>query len=314
MKKFFIKSLYLVIPLSLFVWTMENNLGRVKNRYNFKRNCLEEQLDSIQVLVLGSSQVTFGVNPDYFCMKGFNLSNISQTLFYDTRLTMKYVDRMPKLKFVVINISYFTLGSQIYDGIESWRDYYYSQFWDINYPELDKFELKRYSKLFLYTPSTSLSYLLKGFDVNLVGDLRRNGYYWVNTSDNTLSINDSVGLYRVRFHEKHYHDSRFNENVKDLKELIGYLKKRGIVPAIVTPPVLPTYSKFVDVKRYGKNTRAIEQLCTTFDIRYFNYFTDTSFDKTDFTDNDHLNFLGAAKFSSRINRDILRSKPDSIGQ
>jgi hypothetical protein len=314
MKKFFVKSLYLVLPISIFLIFMEYNLGKVLNYYNYKRTCLEQQLDSIEVLVVGSSQPTYGVNPDYFCKKGFNLSNVSQSLFYDTRLTMKYLDRMPKLKYVIINISYFTFGSQLYDGIEAWRDYYYSQFWNIDYPELEQLEVKRYSKIFLYTPATSFSYLMKGFDVNLIGNLKRNGFYSVDIITNNQSINNSIGYDRVKLHDAHYHESRFKDNVKDLEMLVQNLKKRGIIPVIVTPPVLPTYSKFVNAGRVEKNTKAIENVCLKYECRYFNYFTDRNFVPKDFADNDHLNCLGAAKFSKMINQDILRCKADSSGR
>jgi hypothetical protein len=94
MKKFFLKLLCLLVPLLLFFIYLEFNLGKIPNSYSFKRECLEKRLDSIEVLVLGSSQVTYGINPNYFKLKGFNLSNISQSLYYDTRLTLKYVDKI----------------------------------------------------------------------------------------------------------------------------------------------------------------------------------------------------------------------------
>lgn len=305
MKKFLKKSL-LLVPLLLFFLYWEYNLSKISNSYSFKKESLEKRLDSIQVLVLGSSQVTYGVNPDYFKLKGFNLSNISQSLFYDTRLTLKYIDKMRNLKYVIINVSYFSFGFQLIDGIEKWRDYYYSQFWGINFPEIDKYDFKKYSKVFLYTPKIAFSYFQKGFHVNLVGNFASNGYLKIDSANSYHNISDTFGHQRVLCHTKYYKESRFKGNREDLELLVSELKKRNIKPVIVTPPVLPTYYNFADKSILEKNHRAINEICSKYKCDYFNYFTDKRFVKRDFWDNDHLNFIGAEKFSKIINEEILK--------
>ncbi len=306
MSKFLLKLLYLIIPLVLFFIYLEYNLGRIPNSYSFKRECFEKRLDSIQVLVLGSSQVTYGINPDYFSLRSFNLSNISQSLYYDTRLTLKYVDKMPNLKYVIINVSYFSFGFQLADGIEKWRDYYYSQFWNINFTELDKFDLKKYSKVFLYSPPIALSYMKQGFNVNLIGDYMSDGYLKMDTTGNYKNIGDSLGYQRVSFHDKLYRESRFMDNQKDLELLVSELKKRNITPVIVTPPVLSTYFKFVNQEKLKRNHDVINEICLKYQCKYFDYFTDNRFMQRDFHDNDHMNFIGAEKFSRIINEEILK--------
>jgi hypothetical protein len=308
MRKFLLKLVYLIIPLVLFFFYLEYNLGKIPNSYSFKRESLEKRLDSTEVLVLGSSQVTYGINPDYFKLRGFNLSNKSQSLYYDTRLTLKYVDKMPNLKYVMINISYFSFGFQLADGIEKWRDYYYSQFWGINFPELDKYDLKRYSKIFLYTPQVAFSFLKQGFHVNLVGDYMKNGCLKIDTVNNNQNISDRLGCQRVLFHDKYYKESRFKENQKDLELLVSELTKRNITPIIVTPPVLSTYYKFVNKEKLKRNHDVINAICLKYQCNYFDYFTDSRFEQRDFHDNDHMNFVGAEKFSKIINEEILERK------
>jgi hypothetical protein len=305
MRKFFLKLLFFILPLLLFSIYLEFNLGKIQNSYNFKRTNFEKQLGTIEVLVLGSSQVTNGVNPEYFNLKGFNLSNISQSLYYDQKLTLAYVDRMPKLKFVIINVSYFSLGNQLIDGIEAWRDYYYYQFWNINFPELDRYDLRRYSKIFLYTPKAAFSYLKQGFHINLASGFHQNGYLKVDTTNNSINISDSLGYQRVKLHDKYYRESRFNENIKELELLVRELKKRNITPVIVTPPVLSTYYKFANKTKLKRTEEVINAICLKYNCGYFNYFTDNRFVSKDFRDNDHLNFVGAEKFSKIINNEIL---------
>ena len=307
MKKFLIKSCIIIIPIAIFVMYMEINLGKIQNHYNYKRKCFESQLDSIQVLVLGTSQAYFGINPDYFSLKTFNLSEFNQSLYYDNKITLKYLDKMPKLKYVIINISYFSFGQQIIDGIEPWRDYYYSQFWDIDYPTIDKLDAKYYSKIFVYIPSLSLKYLSQGFKVDLELP-NNNGFKMAYTSKNTI-INDSTGKNRVDIHNAYYKGgNKYSEHINELTQLISTLKKRNITPIIITPPVYKTYSKYADINILKNNTISINNICNYYKCYYYNYFTDSRFIKDDFKDDDHLNFIGAEKFSKILNNEVISRK------
>ncbi len=305
MKTFLIKSVLFIFPLIIAFIFLEYKLGTITNSYSFKKAKLEQKLDSIEVLVLGSSQATYGINPDYFDLYGFNLSNISQSLFYDCELTLKYADRMPKLRYVLINISYFSFGYEMTDGIEKWRDFYYSQYWDIEFPELDKLDLRCYSKVFLYTPRSAASYCVNGFDVNLVSEYMANGSLKMDTVDNHVNINDEFGKQRVQFHRKQYKEERIDQNLMYLDHLVKELKRRNIQPILITPPVLSTYSRFADTLLLNKNNELITSLCSKYDTRYVDYFNDPRFVKRDFKDNDHLNFIGAEKFSRIINDELL---------
>ncbi|MBK9249121.1 MAG: hypothetical protein IPM69_13660 [Ignavibacteria bacterium] len=303
MKKLLARSLIFLIPLLVFFIYLEVNLYKIQNSYSYKRQCFEQQLDSIEVLVLGSSQVVYGVNPTFFSLHGYNLSNVSQTLYYDTHLTKRYLNRMPRLKYVIINISYFSFGEQLIDGREAWRDYYYSQYWDMNFPEMEYLDSKRFSKTFLYTPLRSLSYLLDGFQVNLIKNYEPSGYARIETTEHTQS--DSTGYLRVRTHEDCFQERRVEENQRDVEELIRVLQARNITPGIITPPVYATYAKFINSKKMQQNYDRIQSMFSSYNCKYFNYFRDSRFTFDDFCDNDHLNSTGAEKFSRVLNREIL---------
>lgn len=286
---------------------LEVNLGKIQNHYNYKRKCLENQLDSIQVLVLGTSQAYFGINPDYFSLKTFNLSEFNQSLYYDNKITLKYLDMMPKLKYVIINISYFSFGQQLIEGTESWRDYYYSQFWNVDYPTIDKLDARYYSKIFLYIPNVSLKYLTQGFHVDL-GLPKFNGYCWADTCNSTV-INDSTGKIRVKIHNAYYKGrDRYSEHINEINQLISSLKKRNITPILITPPVYKSYYENADKNIINKNTTTIRNICTKLNCNYYNYFTDSRFIKVDFKDDDHLDFLGAEKLSKILNKEVLSKK------
>jgi hypothetical protein len=306
MKKFLVKAVWFSTPLLLFLAYMEFKLGGVQNNYNFKKTCLENRLDSVEVLILGSSQAMYGINPEFFSTKAFNLSNASQSLYYDTRLALRYYERMPSLTHVIITVSYFSFDYQVIDGPEEWRDFYYSQFWNIKYPEVSNYDIRNYSRIALYRPDSSFLYLLQGFDVSLVR-CSPNGDLEMDTADNYLNISDSLGYERVRLHTTYSRKKHFNDNVSDLEFLVAQLKKRKIKPVIVTPPVFSTYYKFVDNAKVKENQEAISMICLKYNLEHHDYFKDSRFVQEDFFDNDHLNFVGAEKFSRILDKEIVMS-------
>jgi len=249
-----------------------------------------------------------GINPEFFRKKTFNLSNISQSLYYDIQLTMKYIDKMPELKHVIISTSYFSLGMNLNDGIESWRAYYYSQYWDINAPDLDKFNIKNYSKIFLYTTDSSLVFLRNGFKTNLTEGLMQNGYYSVDTSGHKKFLTDDFGHYRADFHNRFFKFNRVAENVKGLELFLSELKKRNIKFVIISIPVNNYYKKYVDSTLLMKNNDLLTNICMKHQCDYLDFFDDKRFSQDDFYDNDHLNFIGAEKFSRILNDEMMRLK------
>ena len=286
MKKFILKVLLYLFSLGIVFLLMEYRIGKVPNTYSYKRQCLEQQLDSIQVLVLGSSRSLYGIDPAYFTLHGFNLGNVSQSIYYDTHLTLKYLDQMPKLKYVLINLSYTSLGASLGDGIEAWREYY--------------------SKTYLYPINLLPGLLVKGSKAGLINGMNRNGYSILDTTKNYMSISDSLGKERVVFNEKNYKAYHQAENIANLEGMLAALRKRNVQPVFIYPPALSTFYKYVSPTIEQENERMLRSICDKYNAGFYNYFRDSRFVERDFNDNDHLNFLGAAKFSKIINDEILK--------
>ncbi|HEX2396054.1 MAG TPA: hypothetical protein VHI78_11965, partial [Bacteroidales bacterium] len=112
------KVLLLILPFLIILGFIELQLRKIPNSYAKKRQFFENSLGRINVLVLGSSQSLYDINPDYFNYIGFNLSDVNQSLYYDAEITLKFIDRMPSLKCVVLSVSYFSLWYQISDDEE----------------------------------------------------------------------------------------------------------------------------------------------------------------------------------------------------
>jgi hypothetical protein len=156
----------------------------------------------------------------------------------------------------------------------------------------------------LYTPRTTLEYAKKLFRVDLADGRNRNGWVRIDARPNNPDISDSLGKERVKFHESMRFENRYQDNLKILNGFVNECKDRHIEVVFVVPPVLSTYSKYTNPRINQMNKNAILELCQKYDCQYFDYFRDNRFAIGDFSDNDHLNYLGAEKFSKILNQDI----------
>jgi lysophospholipase L1-like esterase len=95
------------------------------------------------------------------------------------------------------------------------------------------------------------------------------------------------------------------ENIKYLETLIEKLQSKNVRPVLVTTPVYHTYSDNIDKKNYDLMQKNVNDLVKKYNIKYFNYFTDNRFIDKDFITSDHLNEMGAEKFSKILDKDIL---------
>jgi hypothetical protein len=294
------------LPLVLLLVFIEYKLSKIPNTYTQKRIHLEKNLDSIQVLLLGGSQVLFGINPAYIAAKAFNLSDYDQPLYYDEQLALRYVPKMPQLKMVVISNTYYSFYYHLQHSPEPWRAFYYSRFWDIRPSYLSKWDTRNYSYLALYTPYVAMSYVLKFFKVNLAENMTGAGWIKNDTTNDAQNISDSLGKETVKVHNTIIDTSAYAKILTDLEELVSTLQARGIKVVFVTPPVLPTYYKYCDYYILKKNAETFNLLSQKYHSVHYDYFSDSRFIKSDFQDNQHLNFIGSEKFSKILNYDIIQ--------
>ncbi len=304
--KILLKIFYFFLPIILLLGFVEYQLRshHFTSSYAAKKYYVEQQLDSIETLILGSSESFNGIDPTYFSTTTFNLANVSQTLFYDKALTLKYLNQMPKLKNVIINISYFSFFYQLHDIKEKWRDDYYRLLFDIKFSNDKNFTLNNFSYLSVYQLKHSIELAFSNFKDDNAVNILHNGYQPRFRSE---LINDSTGLARVNIHHNEIFKHRRKEIEIDVEDFVVQLKRKNINIIFITTPVYTTYSKFCNPKIIEQNSNFINQLTSKYQCKYYNYFTDTSFKKTDFFDNDHLNNSGAKKLSIKLNEEISRN-------
>ncbi len=283
------------------------------NSFNVKKIYLENNLDSIQVLILGSSESLFGLNPRYFRFKTFNLAAESQSLYYDKELTLKYLDRMPQLNVVIISIAYFSLWYELFAAVENWRDYFYYKYYGIKSNDKKIFDLKQISYIDLYGIDFAQNSFRKNFTIRWVGFPDENG--WINptgSNDSTPtktypnSMSDSAVISKMNSYKKVMKDEFFENNKSYLDTLLTVLNSKWILPVIITTPVYKTYLNYIDYDKYRIINNELNQLCKKYNCIYLNYFEDKRFNYNDFEDSDHLGPVGAKKLSKILDEKIIK--------
>lgn len=300
LKKFIIKLILFLLPLIFFWLLIEIYLLNkpLQNTYTAKKYYLNLKKESITTLILGNSHELNAINPAFLSTEAFNLANASQTLYYDSALLQNYLPQLPKLKTVIIGISYFSFFYELSDISEHWRQQFYYQTYDIKPLSLKFFELNNYSKLSLYGFSKTFNLLKQKGISQDCQNLLPNGFLYKSTNE---TINDSLGKKRVELHHKQRFISQTQKIKNRVLHLVQFLKSKNIKVVFVTTPCHSSYYKFCDEKNLIDQQKFIQQLCQQYNFKYLNFFKDTRFVLEDFANADHLNFKGATKFSTILN-------------
>lgn len=302
--------MFFLLPIAIVVLLLEYDLRLVDNSYRFKKRNLEAHLAEMEVVVLGSSHDYKAFDPAYFSLKGFNLANASQSLYYDREILKKYLDQMPRLKLVVISLSYFTMGFQLSDYHEYWRCFFYENTYGIplENPAL-RYNIRRLSYYLLYGTEESLSYVRNGFWKDLSKEISPRGAF-IEALDpmakHKKAIGQEQGRDRVLLHNSIFHLRHVEGNTCVLEELIRTIQSRGVAVVLLTTPVYRTYSEHMSPGIWKITQDVISRLSELYHIPYFNYLKDPRLSKEDFEDNDHLNVSGARKFSKIIEQELIQ--------
>ena len=307
MKIFLRKIIILFLPFLFLYPFLEIRLSQIPNTYNKKREFLESQLNEIEVLTAGSSHGD-AINPDYIKRKTFTLNDAAQDLYYDVQLINNYLNKMPKLKLVILPISYFSLEYQM-DRTKTWTlAPFYFHFWGIPPQHWDSFINPRYFSLTAaYGWQKVLQYIANGFTDTSWEIMKPTGWWFQGNEELKDTPHESqMGLYSFQMqHIEIMEAKRIPANMKILENFILACQSRNIRVAFVTAPLHHSYSDFMDPAKYQTMQNNIQYLVNQYHVSYHNYSSDPRFVDSDFYSRDHVNTKGSIKFSEIIDQEII---------
>ncbi|CDF80236.1 conserved hypothetical protein [Formosa agariphila KMM 3901] len=283
------------------VCIMEVLLRHIPNAYQVKSEYLNTHQDSIKTLLLGSSHVLYGINPEFLSEEAINYGNVSQTIDIDYEIVNQKLDNLKALETVVLRLSYTTLFEQLKHGDEVWRlkDYQVYTDIDLNVKPIYNFEILSV-KL-----KHNLERIYNYYILNKTSERIGNSGWSQARSHNTEIDIEEIG---ARIAEKHtvVNNDFYLDNVKHLENIIIKCNKKGVKVVLITMPAYASYVKHLDAVQLDSTLLVGKSMQNKFaNCTYFNFLEEKSFGKQDFLDADHLNSQGAEKFSKRIDS-ILR--------
>ncbi|WP_196895922.1 hypothetical protein [Aureivirga marina] len=314
MKKIF-KDIGIIVLLGfLFVILMDTWLRNQNSIYKAKLTGLEKNIENIELLILGNSRAGYGINPTLFDQNTYNLANVSQSIYFDKRITEKYLDKLKKLKYVLLSIDYHTL----YFSSQGRRDYWSYYAHDIKHPDRSYTMPTISPFLYGYSSKPSMAMLKRSvinnlshndsildFDVengiNIEIPMKKGFITYENTDKD--AFNKIAFKARADYFNRKTLNSTEKEMVmKDLEEFISILKEKNIQPILITSPCIKEFRDLLDEKVKKQNMKDIQYLVEKYQLPYFNFFDgEKFFDKNDFHNCDHLNQKGAKKYASLLN-------------
>jgi hypothetical protein len=300
-------SFFLFPLLGLFLF-LEIKLSQIPTYLSLKKEFLESQLGEIEVLSTGHSYGN-AINPSYIDHKAFNLFNDTEDFYYDVRVIEKYMDRMPNLKMVLVPISYFSLDYREEQGPWAWRAPFYKFIFDIPSSEpLSFLNPSYYSHTFAYGWREVQRFITTGFSNNMTNKMHQDGWREVG-SQGITDDNESnrAGKQSIEYIESILKDPKDTQyNISLLASFIEKCQAKNIKIILFTPPAFHNYYDYINPNKYQQMQEQITQLVTQYHLEYFDFLRDGRFVAADFHSIDHVNDLGAEKFS-RIMNELIKT-------
>lgn len=298
------------LPLILVLFFFELFLRKMDTSYKIKREQVASAGRDAEVLILGNSHAA-RLDPREFSQNAFNLAQVNQSLYYDKRIALKYLDQMKKLKYVLISVDFHSLYFSDEGDRNIWTYYGYG----IDYKDPVPFP-EKVSYLAGYKPKFLLEFMkrsltgkykvIRGLELEEAADLSQPIVKGFVPYTDTSNLSDTYTRERADFFNKIVRTSdERKEILADLDGFIADLKARNIVPILITLPCYAPYRGLLDKKVLEQNRADILALSKKYGVSYWDYFT-MSLSPDCYLNCDHLNAKGSVIVSDTLSRDLER--------
>jgi len=292
MRLFLIKIFSLSVLISSLLVGFEIALRKIPNNYSYKNQYLNDHADELELLIFGNSHAYRGINPESLNYQSFNLAYISQSLNLDEQIFNKYKYRFNNLKYLVVNVSYPSLFLNLNNSVEDWRLKNYAIYYDLpeNIDVLSYFEL--YNSGHKKAKNRLLDYYVDNISLKTCDKL---GFEPLSISRDLKETGRKAAIRHTNLRE----NKTFLENKQILEEFAQFCEYKNVKLIVVTLPVTKYYRETIDTVQLSKMIVLIDSMQQkNSHVYYFNQFASPSFSENDFLDGDHLNKIGAKKYTT----------------
>lgn len=310
MKKFLFRIGFFSLPVILAFAALEVYFRVIPNAFSGKAHYFHSHLSNIQCLVLGSSHNQNAINPQFMAFPTANIAYSGQDQKLDSTLLFHFIDKMPNLKRVIIELDYHSLEESL--GEEYFRYSWYYHFYDVDngyVPLLHKISLYASEPQFFndllkesFSPdATSYSYNEFGFIINdFPGAFADAGYDSLLLSKNASE--------RLKLRHKTNDPALASANMHTVSAMVNACLKRNIQPVLLASPMYIDYRLQEIPEKALRRRKFIDEWRAHPQVIFLDFEKDPRFVLRDFKNDDHLNPDGAQKFTQLLS-DTLRILP-----
>ena len=308
-KKFVTYLLIFFIPVVLGTLVVEKLTRELPSSYAHKSKYLEANAEEIEIIVLGSSQMAYGINPEWLDVPGIILASGYQHHDTDFKLLQHLLPRLINLETVVLEVSFqhFELP---HNGKDFWKNSIYKMYYGVNC-----FERNTYFK-------DNLTYLSnpKFFSKKIIDFYSKKGSTVGFNQFGFDTLNFSGVFKNLEFNEEIIANGNFKfkleptlklflKNSDHFIEIVNYLELNNMRVIIVSPPLYKSFlleRNKVILNRRDSLVKSI--IKSRSKVHWLNFEDDIdNFKITHYKDKNHLNPDGAAIFTK-----LFAQKLDSL--
>jgi len=306
MKRFVTRTVLLILlPVLALVTVCEYFLRKIPDDYSYKNEWLTNKANTVKILVIGSSDSFFGIEPCFFSENAFNAAHVSQSIKYDHFIFTKFFNEMDSLKVLVLSVPYGSMlefGPE--KGIEDWRAKYYSIDYGCKYHRFDlKYNLEIENGLHLKNVAYSILGKINRRTCNdlgrdMDGNLKNREKNWEQTGAMAAKAQTVENIDTIIW----------TKNKMLIEDMINRCGQKHVYVILLTTPTYHTFRENLDPIQLDLMVESCEGFEKQHDnVCYLNLLADDRFQPDDFYDTDHLNEFGAEKLTF-----ILQQVIDSI--
>ena len=305
MKIFIKKTILYLLPLLAISVCSEYLLRVVPNDYNKKAAVFNRDPEKIRALILGSSYGLYNLNPVFFTPYTVNACEPLQSLDIDKRIFDKYQERMTKLEYVIMPISFASFFFKQEDSKADYLVKNYCLYYNLHITNNPSNYFELLNQPFSVNRKKLIDYYINHMQDVKITDRGFDTTY--NTRHTIAQLGGPTASFAIK--ELNITTSKYNEMRKCLEDIIEKCKARNIRVILLTPPVYKTFYSPADTALLNTSIRACQSIQQKFsNVKYFNFLEDTDFTIDDFFDLSHMNKAGAKKLSEKINAEIEKIK------
>jgi hypothetical protein len=308
-------TLAIVIAVALLAVVVKLNARSVLlNEQLYPTPEIDSLSDATRILTFGSSHVAFGVNPMLFSQPAMNLGVDGQDYIIEDRLVEKALDLVPRLDVAIVEFDVVLLARTVERGNDRRRFYRMGlAIWDLDQPDTLWERIRRnwiwfmgpdliYERL---TPRDLWDHRKPETSTLAPGHRPKYGRIPANYD----------GLPRVRAHLKQHRDSKadYRVNLRALHTTIERIRARNIAVVLVHWPHHrsywehwpPEFERILQPSLVEVEERWLKDAGSG--VQYWDYGRSWRFRDENFIDSNHLNHVGAGRFTRLLDRRLLES-------